>query len=318
MSVPAITRDRAEAALGRQESFEIIELATRESAVLATANVTQMTSETKRVPVVGALPTASFVGESSGGVLSSYGDDIKPKSSARVDTLLLKARTLAVIVVVPEEVLEDSEANLTQMIQSRSAEAIGAKLDEAVLFGTADKPSDWPTSIVPAAIAAGRFTVAGTGVDLAADINSTWADVEDSDFDVNAQYANRRVRSTLRGLRDSQNAPIFVQSLRSDGAADAVYGEPIYFVRNGAWQDDEATFITGDSRHLHIGLRSEVQYKLLDQATVSDADGDLYSLAERDLVAVRARFRVAFEVSIPVSRGQSANPYPFAVVTPGS
>jgi HK97 family phage major capsid protein len=318
MSVPAITRDRAEAALARQESFEIIELAAQTSAVLATANVLPMRGETLRVPVVGALPTASFVGESSGGHLSAYGDDVKPKSSARIDALTLKARTLATIIVVPEEVLEDSEANLTAMIQQRAAEAIGAKLDEAVLFGTSDKPSDWPTSLVPAAIAAGRFTVNGTGVDLAADINSTWADVEDSDFDVNVQYANRRVRSTLRGLRDQQNQPIFVQSLRSDGAADSVYGEPIYFVRNGAWQDDDAIFISGDARHLHIGLRSDVQYKLLDQATVSDADGEMYSLAERDLVGIRARFRAAFEVSVPVSRGQSANPYPFAVVTPGS
>ena len=317
MSIPAITRDRAEAALARQESFEIVELATRESAVLATGNVIPMRGETLRVPVLGALPSAEFVGEASNGVITGTAD-VKPKSSAQVDTLTLKARTLATIIVVPEEVLEDDEAGLTAMIQQRAAEAIGAKMDEAVLFGSTDKPSDWPTSLVPAAIAKGRFVTAGTGVDLAADINSAWGDVEDSDFDVNVQYASRRIRATLRGLRDSQNAPIFVQSLRSDGDADTVYGEPIYFVRNGSWDEAEATMLVGDRRHLHIGMRSDVSYKLLTEAPVTDGSGNVYSLAERDLIAVRARFRAAFEVSVPVSRDQSADPYPFAVVTPGS
>lgn len=315
MAVPAITRDRAEAALARQESFEIIELATRESAVLAAGNVIPMRGETLRVPVLGALPTASFVGEADGGEIT--GDaDVKPKSSAQVDTLTLYARTLATVIVVPEEVLEDDEAGLTALIQQRAAEAIGAKMDQAVLFGATDKPTDWPASIVPAAISAGRTTTAGTGVDLAADINSAWADVEDSDFDVNIQMASRRTRSTLRGLRDNENAPIFVSSLRDDSQADSVYGEPIYFVRNGSWQAAQATFIVGDARHLHIGMRSDVQYKMLTEAPVTDASGNVYSLAERDLVAVRARFRAAYAVSVPASRDQSASPYPFAVVVP--
>lgn len=318
MAVPAITRDRAEAALARQESYEIIELATRESAVLAAGNVIPMRGETLRVPVLGALPTAEFVGESTGGALSSEGVDIKPKSSAQVDTLLLKARTLATIIVIPEEVLEDDEAGLTSLIQQRAAEAIGAKLDEAVLFGTSDKPGDWPASIVPAAISAGRFVVAGTGVDLAQDINLAWAEVEDSDFDVNVQMASRRIRATLRGLRGQDNQPIFVTSLRDDAQADSVYGEPIYFVRNGSWQAGDATVIVGDARHLHIGLRSDVSYKMLTEAPVTDSEGNVFSLAERDLVAVRARFRAAYEVSVPVSRDQSADPFPFAVVTPGS
>lgn len=318
MSVPALTRDRAEAALARQESFEIIELATRESAVLAAGNVLQMRGETLRVPVLGLLPSASFVGESSAGVLSTNGVDIKPKSTAQVDTLVLKARTLATIIVVPEEVLEDDEAGLSAMIQTRAAEAIGAKLDESILFGSADKPTDWPTSIVPAAIAAGRFVAEGTGVDLAADINLAYAEVEDSDFDINVQMASRRIRARLRGLRDTQNAPIFVSSLRDDQQADSVYGEPIFFVRNGSFDNTEATLIVGDARHMHIGLRSDVSFKILTEAPVTDSNGNVYSLAERDLVAVRARFRAAFEVSVPVSRDQTADPYPFAVVTPGS
>ena len=321
MPVPAITRDRAEAALARQESFNIIEQAAQTSAVLATGNVIPMRGETLRVPVVGSLPDASFVGESSEGEIDTeYDVDVKPKSKARIDTLLLTARTLATIIIVPEEVLEDDEAGLTGMIESRAAEAIGAKLDAACLFGTTDSPASpvWAQPIVPAAIAAGRSVVDGTGVDLAADINAAWGEVEDSDFDVNVQYARRRLRSRLRGLRDDENAPIFVTSLRNDGQANSVYGEDIYWVRNGSFDDDEAVFIAGDRNHLHIGLRSDVQYKFLDQATVTDSSGAAVSLAERDLVGIRARFRAAFQVSVPVTRDQGEDPYPFAVVTPGS
>jgi len=117
MAVPAITRDRAEAALARQESFDIVELASRTSAVLATANVIPMRGETLRIPVLGSLPEAAFVEESSDGVIDTeYDVDVKKKSKARVDTLTLTARTLATIVIVPEEVLEDDEAGLTALI----------------------------------------------------------------------------------------------------------------------------------------------------------------------------------------------------------
>ena len=321
MAVNAITRDRAEAALARQESFNIIELASRTSAMLATANVLPMRGETLRVPVLGELPDASFVDESEGGEIDTeYDVDVKPKSRARINTLTLNARTLATIVIVPEEVLEDDEAGLTAMIEARTAEAIGAKLDAACLFGTTDSPASptWATPIVTAAIAAGNTVAEGAALnDLAGDINLAWAEVEADDFDVNVQYARRRLRSTLRGLRDDQNAPIFVQSLRDDRQADSVYGEDIYWVRNGSFDDDTALFVVGDRNHAHIGLRSDVQYKFLDQATVTDGDA-LVSLAERDLVGIRARFRAAFQVSVPVSRDQSDDPYPFAVVVPGS
>jgi len=319
MAVPAITRDRAEAALARQESFDIVELASRTSAVLATANVIPMRGETLRVPVLGSLPEAAFVEESSDGVIDTeYDVDVKKKSKARVDTLTLTARTLATIVIVPEEVLEDDEAGLTALIEARTAEAIGAKLDAAVLFGTPDSPSSpiWADPIVTAAIANGRVITAGTGVDLADDINLAWAEVEDSDFDVNVQFARRRLRSQLRGLRDNENAPIFVSSLRDDRQADSVYGEDIFYVRNGSFDDSEATIICGDRNHLHIGLRSDVQYKFLDQATVTDSTGNAVSLAERDLVGIRARFRAAFQVSVPASRDQGEYPYPFAIVQP--
>lgn len=45
------------------------------------------------------------------------------------------------------------------------AEAIGKKVDQAVLFGS-DKPASWPTAIIPAAIAADNTVTAATGTDF--------------------------------------------------------------------------------------------------------------------------------------------------------
>src|SRR5690606_24709810 len=128
----------------------------------------------------------------------------------------------------------------------------------------------------------------------AEDINQTWALVEADGYDVNVQYAKRTLRSRLRGLRDENDAPIFVSSLRDDGRANSVYGEDLYFVANGAWDSDVATMLVGDRSKAIIGLRQDVTFKILDQATITDGEGTI-NLAERDMIALRCKFRAAFQ-----------------------
>lgn len=230
----------------------------------------------------------------------------------------LVAEEIGGIVVIPENVIDDaaSDFDLWSEVRPRIAEAVGKTIDSAVFFGTG-APSSWPDGIVPAAIAAGNTYAQGTGVDLAEDINQTIGLVEADGYDPSTIYSARTIRMLLRGLRDDQNAPIYSTSLRSDGAASAVYGLDLEFVANGSWEAGIATAIVGDPRYAILGIRQDLTFKFLDQASVT-IGGNLISLAERDLVGLRFKIRVGFQTAETLTPTGGAGAYPFAVLEQGS
>src|SRR5699024_10226267 len=111
---------------------------------------------------------------------------------------------------------------------------------------------------------------------------------EDDDYDVNGFAARRRIRAKLRGLRDKDNNPVFSPSLTA-GTPATLFGEPLSYVRNGAWDDTAAELITGDFSSAIIGIRQDITFKMLDQAVISDETGKvILNLAQQDSVALRA------------------------------
>lgn len=287
---------------------EVFQQAAESSAALQTFRQVNMGTKTATLPVIDALPTAGFVTEDS----DSTG--VKPTSQQVWVSKTLTAEEIAVIVPIHENVFDDTSLNVWEEVRPRIAEALGAVLDGAVLFGT-NKPSSWPSSLEDGARSAGNLYSAATTGDLAEDINQTWALVEADGFDVNVNYAKRSLRASLRGLRDDNNNPIYLDSLRGDGRADMIYGADLHWVRNGAWVNavaspaGGATLIAGDRNMAILGIRQDVQYKILTEATVGSLN-----LAERDMIAIRAKFRVAFQVADPTTIEGGSSAYPFAVL----
>jgi hypothetical protein len=73
----------------------------------------------------------------------------------------------------------------------------------------------------------------------------------------------------------------------------------------------------GDWSEAILGLRQDIQYKVLDQAVIQDNTGAIiYNLAQQDMVALRLTFRAAFQVSNRVKRDNTneATRYPFATL----
>ena len=300
MPTDNITRADALALLAEQNINEIIQSAITGSAALQTFRTVRMGKKTGRLPVLSALPSAGFVTETG----------TKPASKVKWENLDLVAEEIAVIIPIHENILDDSDFDIWGEVRPLVAQEFGRVLDAAVFFGV-NTPSTWAQALVPGAIAKGNTVAAETGVDLAEDFNLAFAEVEDDDFDVNQVYTGNFMRSQLRGLRDADGSPIYLSSLRSDGVANSIYGEDLSFVRNGAWDKTQALALAGDSNMAILGLREDVQVKFLDQATVGDIN-----LAERDMVALRFKFRVGFQVAVPISPDQGETPYPFAVITP--
>lgn len=313
-----VTRADALALIRDQDATEIWGAAPQFSAALRTFRQVNMGKKKTNYPVIGALPTAAFVtGEDPD-------DDNarKPVTNADWDNRELEAEEIAGIVIIPENVLEDAEPdfNLWAELRPRIAEAVGITLDGAVFFGTG-APTSWPDGIVPAAIAAGNTYAEGTsGVDLAEDINQAIALVEADGYDATTGYARRTLRARVRGLRDDNGQPI-IQNPTAGSNVPSLYGSDLQWVTNGAWDTDEATLLVGDPSYAVLGIRQDITYKFLDQASVTvDVNGTptLISLAERDLLALRFKMRVGFQTAETATKDGGANAYPFAVLTPAA
>lgn len=309
-----ISRADAEGLLNTQDINEILQEAPKSSVALSTFRTIRMASTQAKMPVLSALPTAGFVTDSD----TSADSNKKPTSNVAWDNKFLNVEEIAVIVPIHENVFDDSSFDIWAEVRPLIAQEFGRVLDGAVFFGT-NKPSTWDDSIEDGARTAGNVVNPGS-LDLAEDVNQTMALVEADGFDVNQFYAARSLRSQLRGLRNSEGDPIYLDGFRSDNNTATIYGEPVAYVTNGAWVPSDAgstagsepasgaDLIAGDRTKAIIGIRQDMTFKLLDQATVGT-----YNLAERDMIALRCKMRVAFAVANPLQIGVTGG-YPFAIL----
>ncbi len=302
-----ISRADALALLAEQEIKEIIKPGVAGSAALDSFRTIPMSKGVARMPVLSALPTAGWVTESA-----TEAGGVKPTTKVEWASKELIAEELAVIVPVHENIIDDSDYDIWGEVSPLVRAEFGRLLDLAVFFGQG-KPATWTDpALIPGAIAAGNTVVGGAGVDLAEDFNQAFGMVEEDGFDVNSAYTGRFLRSQLRGLRDANEQPIYLDALRSDGSTAAIYGQDLHYVGNRAWDRDAAVALVGDSTKAVLGVRQDVQVKLLTEATVGGIN-----LAERDMVALRFKFRVAFATAFSTAGG-AASDYPFAVITPAA
>jgi HK97 family phage major capsid protein len=295
-------------------SSAIIESAIQQSMALATFRRVTMPTGVVHLPVLDVLPTAKWVTGEPTDTDASLGK--KAVTDMKWKGLVLTAEEVAAIVVIPEAVLEDSSIDLWAEVSPRLAEAIGIALDLAVFPGT-NKPASWPTAIIPAAVAAGNVVV--DAAPDQADYNSAFGQVEADGYMVNQIYAKVDQMSNFRGW-NAGGVPVYISDLRDDGRVDSVYGVGIMFDRNAILGTTKA--VLGDPTNAIIGVRRDIEYKFLSEATIDvSAAGDgsaLVYLAQQDSVALRVRARFAFQVSNPVNRMSvaAATRFPFSVINP--
>lgn len=308
-----ITRTDASGIIPSPVAREIITAATQESAVLRMGRrLSNMTSGTYAMPVLDALPMAYWVNGDNG---------FKRTSRAAWDRKVIYAEELAVIIPIPESVLADSDYDIWGEVRPALVQAFGQKIDAAVLFGT-EKPTKWRDSILETATAAGAV-VAETD-DIYEDImgvDGVIAKVEASGYLPTGALAAVNMRAKLRGLRDNTGNPIFKTDIQG-ASRYALDGVPMDFPLNGAFDATAANMIIGDFSQLVYAIRQDITYKILDQATIVDPSTKeiVYSLAQQDMIALRAVMRLGWEIPNPVNPMQEDDEKrtPFAVYAPGA
>lgn len=297
-------RTAADSLIPEPVSNEIIEGLPAASAALSTFRRVRMSSKTVKQPVLSALPNAYWVNGDTG---------LKKTTELAWGNQTLTAEELAVIVPVPQAVLDDAAFDIWAEARPKLIEAFGAKIDAATLFGV-DAPTSWGDGITERAVLAGNSHVEGSGgsVDFADDIARTIELVENDGYDVNVAYARRKIRGRLRRLRDQNDAPIF-QTFQQ-GSPDSLYGNDFLYVRNGSWVNNYEV-IVGDRNMAVLGVRQDITFKLFTEGVISDDSGNVVlNLMQQDSVALRAVMRVAFAVATPISRENDSGDFPFAVL----
>ncbi|MDE6745594.1 MAG: phage major capsid protein [Oscillospiraceae bacterium] len=272
-------KDQLKGFVPKEQSSEIIKKITRGSSVMRLSRAEPMTSETKSFPVMTSGAGAYWVGE--GKRISTSGATwIFPE---------LRAKKLAVIIPVTKEKLEDSTINVFSELQESIAEAFYTAFDAAAIFGF---NSPFATSLMGAINGNNAIVKASnSNFDLAA--SDVMAKVEAAGYDVDGFAARIGIKNTLRKLRDANGAPIFVPGTDQN----ELYNQPIEFVRNGAWKDNQADLIAGEWKYSLVGIRDDIEYEILKEATLQntlDEDGKPLSLAEQDMVAIKATMRIGY------------------------
>ena len=293
-----IDRSGAESLIPIQESNEIIQGVVTQSAVLQRGRrLANMTSRQYKMPVLDMLPIAYFVN----------GDTGQKKTTKQAwDKKFITAEEIAVIVPVPEAVLDDSEYDIWGEVRPRIIEAFGKVIDGAILFGT-DKPSSWRDDIVTTANNAKTVVTLGAEDSLYDKImgeNGSIAMVENSGYFVNGHMADISMRAKLRGLKNANGDPLFKSDMQS-GTTYSLDGSPMNFPNNGAFDKSKALMISGDFSQLAYSIRQDITFKLFTEGVVQNTDGTIaYNLMQNDMVALRAVMRLGWEIPNPINSVQ--------------
>lgn len=309
-----INRTGAEALIPQQVSSTIIQDTVKDSLFLNMASrMPNMTSKQMKIPVATGLAEASFLS----------GDyDQKPTTNLTWDKVFITAEEIAVLVPIPEAVLEDASYNIWGEVRPRVAQAFAKAIDAATFFGVG-KPSSFPNGLVPEAIAQGNEVQwNGSTKNLYEAIMGdagVLAKVEEAGIAVNGYVGALPLRSKLRGCVDANKQPIFRPAYSNGVSGEFRYdleGHPVNFMDNGAWSNSDALLLAGNFNYAKYAIRQDITYRISNEGTIADASGKVVlSALQNDCVILRAVMRLGWALPKPVNAVSGVNYYPFSVLT---
>lgn len=314
MAVHITSRADAEAIIREQVISTIFQDAPKQSTFMSLARkLPNMTSNQTRMRVLDFLPTAYWVDGDTG---------MKQTSRQAWDNVFIEAAELAVIVPIPEAVLDDAEFDIFGEITPRVNEAIGQRVDSAIIFGV-NRPRNWQNDIITLARQAGNNVAPGGSpdyYDLILGEGGVISKVEEDGYMSTGALASMGMRAKLRGIKATDGTPIFKSDMQ--GSTNyALDGAPMYFPQNGAFDNTIAQLIIGDFKQAVYAIRQDITVKILDQGIIQDPATKeiVYNLAQQDMVALRIVFRMGWALPNPATRmDEDRVGCPFAYLEPAT
>ncbi len=303
----SISREAAEALIREQLVNTIFEDVPKQSIVMQLARrLPNMTSKQTKIPVLDMLPISYWVNGDTG---------FKQTSRQEWDNVYLTAAELAVIVPIPEAVLSDSSFDIMGNVKPRVNEAMGQRVDSAILFGEG-RPLEWQNDIVTIARQAGHNVSGEITYDSLLGADGIVSKVEQAGYTVDGAIASMQAKGAMRSIKDDANRPIFVSDMQG-ATRYALDGAPMYFPENGCFNPSIAQMIVGNWKQLVYSIRQDITVKILDQGVIQDPDTKeiVYNLAQQDMVALRVVMRLGWALPNPATRlNADRSKVPFAYI----
>lgn len=314
-----ITRSDSAALIPEDASREILSNVAASNPLLKLARrLPDLPRAQRRMPVLSALATAYFVTGDTG---------LKQTTEIAWSNKYIDAEELAVIVPIPEAVLDDADYDIWSEVRPEIVNAINYAIIRAVLFGT-NIPASWTTNMGAAGLLAAIVAVSHT-VDLSTQVaagedlydtllgtGGVISLIEADGFMATGHIAALSMRGRLRGVRErvwngsalvAAGTPLFTASMQSANSYN-LDGQPIYFPTDGSIDAATALMFTGQWDQLVWAMRQDIAYKILTEAVIQDGSGNiLYNLAQQDMVALRAVIRLGFALPNPINRVNSSS-----------
>lgn len=294
---------------------EVIQVATKSSALMQLAQRKVMPARTHRMPVLSTLPLAYWLDSGT-----TAGNDTLSKQTSKVqwDNVVLNAMEIAVLIPVSDAYVADTGVDLLNEMKPLIGQEFGNLIDGAGLFG-AGIPSGWGTvnsSIYAKSVAAGNTVTEGAGADLAVDLGNAAAGLAKDGFDPNGWASEPGFHWRLINLRSSQGVPIYAPI--SGNQPETIFGQSLYQVKNGAWDSTKASVILGDWTKAIVGVRQDISFDVSDSGVIADPATGLvkFSAFQQDSKILRAVGRFAFATANPVTplNTNASTRFPFAVL----
>lgn len=315
-----ITQTGTEPLIPTEQSMAIIKTAKEQSLVMRLGRrLPDLSRKTRTLKVEDQLASVYMVNGPSG----ANAPGLKQVTTTHWNDVILTAEELAVIVPIPQQMLDDTMVPIWPEVREQIAAAFAQAIDEAALIGTIGGVAvfaTWPTGGVRAhAVNAGNSVALGTGADIYDDLLAeagVFSLVEADGFEVNNCIGLISLKSRLRGLRDGLGNPI-LNKVPGTGMGYELDGASIVFPRNGVL-GSATHLIVGDFDMLCYAMRQDLSYTLATEGVITDAAGNIiHNLFQQDMVALRAVMRFGFVLPNPINQTQpvAASRSPFGVLT---
>jgi len=235
--------------------------------------------------------------------------EAKPKTKPITSRVEQTLKVVAAMVIMTEEIVEDSAINLTTWCGQLLGEAIAAEEDDQFFAGTG---APWTGILNDTNVATYQLDATEAITDI------TPNDLLDmlSEIPVNARkggkyYMHQTVLDILWSYRASAIAAgdgegAFLMQDPKEAGAYRLWGYPVVVSDSLPDRDDD----DGDADYPFLffgnlqkccvyGDKQGIRVKLLDQASVYDDNDELINLAEQDMVALRVHKRVGYAIILP-------------------
>lgn len=287
---------------------QVIQGVIENSVALSLAQVQPMPAGSEAIPVLGSIPSASWIGV--GGR--------KPIQAMTWTSVVLKAEEIAATIDVPQAYLDDVGFPIWDNVRPMMVNALARAIDQAILLGT-NAPASFPTGGVRAFSTAATLPAAPAN-DVVGAFNAMLETVERTGLAPSGFAADVVVRGSLRGARITTGAPLWVPSVVG-GTPDTIYGFPVKWSIGGVFDLTATTgmvAVAGDWSALRVGIRRDVTVDISSEGVLADGSGVVQvSAFQDDKVLMRVHMRLGCAIGQPFTTRLGAAAKPFSHIPIG-